>query len=86
MGSDHYVAPWSQTEEKLLRILSDVIGVNQISVMDDFFQGSGDSLQIIQVYNRIKSEFEINLPMKLLFETPTVRDLALIIDYIQSRK
>jgi len=71
-----YVAPESHTEEVITRIWSDVIGLEKIGVNDNFFELGGHSLLATQIILRVKRDLDVKLPLKVLFESPTIRGLA----------
>jgi acyl carrier protein len=75
-----YVAARTPVEEKLSDIWSDVLGIEQISVHDDFFDLGGHSLLATQVISRVRKTYNIELPLRLLFETPTIATFAALIE------
>jgi acyl carrier protein len=77
---------WGQgnsTEQRLARIWSDVLGVETVSVGDNFFELGGHSLLAADVTARACQEFDIALPVRALFASPTVRELAVEIERIR---
>lgn len=71
-----YVAPRSQVEELLAQIWAKVLGKEQVGVHDNFFELGGHSLLATQLTSRIRDTFQIDLPVRNLFEAPTVEQLA----------
>ena len=71
-----YVAPQTPAEELLATIWGEVLKLKQIGVNDDFFQLGGHSLLATQVISRVRERFKIELPLRYLFEFPTVAGLA----------
>ena len=71
-----YEAARTPTEEALVRIWSAVLGIERIGIHDNFFELGGHSLLATQVVSRIRQTFEVDLPLRALFETPTVAGLA----------
>jgi amino acid adenylation domain-containing protein/non-ribosomal peptide synthase protein (TIGR01720 family) len=83
-SEQEYVAPRTLTEELLASIWAEVLGLDQVGVHDHFFQIGGHSLLATQVIARIRSTFGVELPLRKLFETPTVAGLAASIDVAQT--
>jgi Acyl-CoA synthetases (AMP-forming)/AMP-acid ligases II len=76
---NNYVAPRTATEETLARIWSEVLGVERIGVQDSFFDLGGHSLLATQVLMRVREAFQIEVPLRNLFATPTVEGLAIAV-------
>ena len=72
--------PRNETETRLVEIWQDTIGVETIGVDQDFFTIGGDSLSSIQLISKVNSEFGKRLSPVHLFEAPTVRRLADLLD------
>jgi amino acid adenylation domain-containing protein len=70
------VAPRTPAEELLASIWCDMLGVEQIGINDDFFGLGGHSLLATQVASRVREAFGLELPLRLLFESPTIAGLA----------
>ena len=71
-----YVAPRTPVEEQLAQIWSDILGVKQIGVHDDFFALGGHSLLATQLISRIRDRMRTELPLMTLFNHPTIAGLA----------
>ncbi|MGB8510581.1 MAG: amino acid adenylation domain-containing protein, partial [Pyrinomonadaceae bacterium] len=71
-----YDAPRTSTEELLTGIWQGVLGMERIGVRDNFFDLGGHSLLATQVVSRIRESFQLEVPLRALFECPTVRELA----------
>ena len=69
----------TETERIIIQTWQEVLGLDSIAVHDDFFMLGGQSLQTIQVANRLSTAFKQEIPVNLLFENPTVSDLALML-------
>ena len=70
------VAPETQTEERLAAIWRTLLRVEEVGITDNFFELGGHSLMAMQVMARIRKEFEVEVPIRSLFEDPTVKGLA----------
>ena len=71
-----FVAPRSETEHRIAEIWQSVLGIQAIGAYDDFWELGGHSLLATQVISRLKEKFHIPLPLRALFEMPTIAKLA----------
>ncbi|MDB4951688.1 MAG: non-ribosomal peptide synthetase [Gemmatimonadetes bacterium] len=78
-GTPH-VAPRTATEQALASIWRDVLRVPRVGVHDDFFALGGHSLLATRVVSRIRQALGADVPLRSLFETPTLEELARRID------
>jgi amino acid adenylation domain-containing protein len=76
-----YVAPGTPTEQIVAMIWAEVLRVQQIGCLDDFFQMGGHSLLATQVVSRIRRTLNVELPLRALFECSTVAKLSKHIDH-----
>ena len=81
-----YVTPRTNIEQSLARIWAGVIGLTQIGVHDDFFELGGHSMAAIQIVSQVIKEFGLEVPLQLLFQSPTVAEMAVAIDEYQGKK
>jgi amino acid adenylation domain-containing protein len=72
--------PRTALEGKLLTIFRDVLNTAEFGVTDSFFDYGGYSLLTVKLFDRINRTLKLSLPISLLFDAPTVRTLAEIID------
>ncbi|NOK22422.1 amino acid adenylation domain-containing protein, partial [Corallococcus carmarthensis] len=75
-----FIAPRTSTEERLAALWAGLLRAERISVEEDFFELGGHSLLATQLVSRIRRAFEVELPVRALFEAPTVATLAARID------
>ena len=73
-------------EKQLARIWSEVLGVEEVGIDDNFFQLGGDSILIAQVINRVRQTLQVELSFLDLFETPTIGGIAQIIESLERGK
>ncbi|WP_344597521.1 amino acid adenylation domain-containing protein, partial [Actinomadura vinacea] len=77
---DGFAAPSGTTEETLAEIWAQVLAVDRVGAMDDFFELGGHSLLATQAVSRIQEVFGADVALAVLFDRPTVRALAPVID------
>ncbi|HHP7243681.1 MAG TPA: SDR family NAD(P)-dependent oxidoreductase, partial [Elainellaceae cyanobacterium] len=75
-----YVAPETDLEHKLVDIFQTLLGFEPIGVYDNFFYLGGDSLVGIRLISQINKVFRVDLSLRLLFEAPSISELALLIE------
>ncbi|QRN94792.1 non-ribosomal peptide synthase/polyketide synthase [Archangium violaceum] len=71
-----YIAPRTPMEQTLATMWSELLGLERVSVVDNFFDMGGHSLLATQVASRIRANFGVELPLRVLFEVPTLEGLA----------
>jgi len=80
-----HVAPRNAIEERLVGIMTEVLDIERVGVHDNFFELGGHSLRGIQVIARIRKVFQVELPLRSLFDEPTVAGLCLEIEKAEKR-
>ncbi|MCC9018873.1 non-ribosomal peptide synthetase [Flavobacterium lipolyticum] len=76
---DIFVAPKSETEEKVQKIWKKVLEIETIGVHDNFFRIGGHSLHLMRLVNEFNKVFNIRLGLKQLYKNPTIETQALLI-------
>lgn len=71
-----FAAPGNETERKMALLWQEVLGVSRIGVHDNFFELGGNSLLSTQLMSRLRKEFDSELPLRALFQDPTIQGLA----------
>ena len=77
--------PSTDTERALAKIWAEALGVDRISVHDDFFALGGHSLLGAEVIERVRADFQMDVPLGRLFESPTIASVAGYLDEQSSR-
>ncbi|MUG96209.1 amino acid adenylation domain-containing protein [Scytonema sp. UIC 10036] len=80
-----YLAPRTLIEQVLADIWSQVLGIERVGIQDNFFALGGHSLLATQLVTQIRETLEVELPLRNLFEAPTIADLAAAIETIQQK-
>ena len=74
-----YVAPRNEPEMQIAEVWQDMLGIDQVGCFDNFFELGGDSLLATQLIANLGDMFQIELPLRALFEAPTIAELAVSI-------
>ncbi|OHT47049.1 non-ribosomal peptide synthetase [Flavobacterium tructae] len=75
------VLPSNTYEEKILEFWMDTLGRDSLGINDNFFENGGHSISAIQIITKVKKEFQVDIPLKDLFEYPILEDFAKRIDF-----
>lgn len=79
-STTNYIPPQTASEKLLANLWAEILGVEQVGLEDNFFELGGHSLLATQLISRIREVFAIELPLRSLFEAPTVGSLHQKID------
>jgi surfactin family lipopeptide synthetase A len=74
--SDDYMAPRDLVEEVTAVIWSNILGIEKVGIKDNFFELGGHSLLATRLISRIRETFHVEMPLRSLFEEPTVSGIA----------
>ncbi|MEQ9672603.1 SDR family NAD(P)-dependent oxidoreductase [Coleofasciculus sp. G2-EDA-02] len=77
-----YIAPRNEIEQKIYHIWQELLGMKQIGIYDNFFELGGHSLLATQLISRIRKKFQLELPVNILFNAPTIADIS---EYIETK-
>ncbi len=80
MAAGDILQPKTHTEKELLKIWKETLSIEEIGAGDSFFDLGGHSLSAVQVTMRIRQVFDVDFPMRLVFQAPTLIELAAKID------
>src|SRR5918998_5008401 len=78
--AEGYVPPCTPTEELLAGIWGEVLHLERVGRHDSFFALGGHSLVAIQVVSRVRDTFGVELPVRCVFESPTVAELSAAVE------
>ena len=75
-----FTVPRSDIEKLLTEIWAEVLAVDRVGIHDNFFDLGGDSLAASRVLSRVLQSFKLQLPVKALFDAPTVARMAEVVN------
>jgi amino acid adenylation domain-containing protein len=75
-----YTAPRTPQEKILADIWSEVLGIEKVGIDENFFALGGHSLLATQIIHRINQTFQVDLPMRVIFDEPTIAGLSLLVE------
>jgi len=73
-------APRTPVEKTLAQIWAEALSVKRVGISDNFFDLGGHSLAATRVVSRVIQQFQLNIPLRLLFESPTIAAMATLIE------
>jgi hypothetical protein len=74
--AQRYAAPRTPVERLLCKIWAEVLKLKSIGVHDNFFELGGHSLLATQIVSRLRESLQLDIPLRFLFEAPTILELA----------
>ncbi|OSC69281.1 hypothetical protein B5181_13365, partial [Streptomyces sp. 4F] len=77
--TDSYVAPRTPAEERIAAIWTDLLG-KSAGVHDGFFDIGGHSILAVRLVSRLQQDFDLDLPIRVVFERPTIAQIAVEIE------
>ncbi|MGH9822857.1 MAG: phosphopantetheine-binding protein, partial [Blastocatellia bacterium] len=79
-NQSEFIAPRTPVEHTLASICKEVLGIERISIDADFFEMGGHSLSATRLISQIDRRFQVQIPIRSMFECPTIARLAELID------
>lgn len=80
-----FVAPRTQVEKVLAKIWAEVLSLDRVGIHDSFFDLGGHSLAATRVVSQVIKQFQLEIPLQLLFTAPTIAEMAAVIDKHQEK-
>ena len=80
-----YVAPQTSVEEVLVKIWAEVLGIKRVGIRDNFFELGGHSLLATQLVSRVRDACGVELPLRCVFEAPTIGELCKIVESLKDK-
>ena len=77
------IAPESETEKALSEIWCEILSLSEVGVNESFFELGGHSLLATRAVSRLKEHFQVEFPLKALFDLHTIAEIA---EYVDSLK
>jgi acyl carrier protein len=74
-----YIPPRNPTEEIIADIFASVLNIQKVGIHDNFFSLGGHSLLATQVISRVRQTFAVDVPLRNMFEEPTIANLSKIV-------
>jgi len=84
--AEAYAAPRSAAESQLANLWSKLLGLEQVGIHDNFFDLGGHSLLATQLVSRVREACGVELPLRAVFENPTITALAARVDEAMSQQ
>ena len=81
-----YLAPRNPAEEELSQIWTEVLGLEEVGIYDNFFDLGGQSLAATRVVSRVLKRFQLEIPLQSLLQSPTIAEMAAVIAEQQAKK
>jgi acyl carrier protein len=81
-----FVIPQTPVEARLVQIWAEVLSLDAVGILDNFFDLGGHSLAATRVVSQVIKQFQLELPLQSLFQSPTVAEMAAVIAENQAKK
>ncbi|MFN8578575.1 MAG: amino acid adenylation domain-containing protein [Candidatus Sericytochromatia bacterium] len=83
--NNQYLAPETELEKTICEIWQETLGIEKVGVTDNFFELGGDSLNLASIKLKIENKLNIELPMNIIFQGSTIKDLVKFLDSYLSK-
>lgn len=83
---DNFISPRTSTEIAVAQVWAEILQLEQLGIHDNFFEMGGHSLLATQVVSRLQRILHVKLPLRAMFEKPTIAELALYIESLPNLK
>jgi acyl carrier protein len=80
------VLPRSSIEDKLAKIWAEVLGIDELGIYDNFFDLGGHSLTATRIVSLVLKQFQLEIPLRSLFESPTIAQMGEVIAEYQGKQ
>jgi amino acid adenylation domain-containing protein len=77
--TERFTGPRTEAEKSLAKIWAEVLNREKVGIHDNFFDLGGHSLLATQVISRLRNVFNLEIPLRTLFEAPTIEQMAAVI-------
>ena len=74
--STAYVEPGTEMEREIVALWEEMFGIHPVGINDDFFELGGHSLLAVQLIARLRDQFAVDAPVRILFDNTTIGELA----------
>ena len=81
-----YIAPRNPWEVAIAEVWQEILGINDISVLENFFEAGGHSLLATRVIGQLRQKLQMEIALRELFDNPTIAELALRLQVLKGRK
>jgi amino acid adenylation domain-containing protein len=76
---NEYIAPSTDIEKELVQIWEELLILERVGVLDDFFELGGNSLMVMRLINIISEKYLVKLDFSTIFYNPTIKSMAIVI-------
>jgi amino acid adenylation domain-containing protein len=81
-----FTAPGTAVEEEIAQIWRELLSVAQVGIHDNFFELGGHSLLLTQLASRISAAFQVEIPLRVLFDSPTIIEMTVTVAELQVKQ